>query len=36
MAKLRVSAHFWNFSLSEASPVMYFSSTPKERMSRHL
>ena len=25
-----------NFSLSVASPVMYFSSTPLERMIRHL
>ena len=31
-----VSAHFWNFSRSEASPVMYFSSTPLERIWRHL
>ena len=36
MARDNVSAHFWNFSRSDASPVMNFSSTPKERMSRHL
>ena len=32
----RTSANFKNFSLSEASPVMYFSSTPQERIKRHL
>ena len=26
------SAHFWNFSAGLASPVMYFSATPQERM----
>ncbi|OQC27450.1 MAG: hypothetical protein BWX70_02231 [Verrucomicrobia bacterium ADurb.Bin070] len=31
-----VSANFWNFSRSGASPVMKRSSMPLERMARHL
>ena len=31
-----VSAHFWNFSQSLASPVQYRSGTPAARIARHL
>ena len=31
-----VSAHFWNFSRSEASPVQNRSGTPAARIARHL
>ena len=34
MASESVSAHFWNYSRSGASPVMNRSSTPAERISR--
>jgi len=34
--KKHLEQQFKNFSLSEASPVMYFSSTPQERIKRHL